>query len=96
LGIMAGALKHIRDWDITRYMIGLIERLHCVDMKHDFEQQFVLTALKYMLKTGNIDEAERVEIAINFLKEGVEPSFVARNTGLELAVVLKLKAQHQN
>jgi hypothetical protein len=140
LGIMTGALKYIRERDITRYMIGLIERLHCVDMKHDFEQQFVLTALKYMLKTGNIDEAEpllaaidklpetirgefmtaaekikelgieigkekgikegreeeRVEIAINFLKEGVETSFVARNTGLELAVVLKLKAQQQN
>ena len=137
LGVMTGALKHIRDRDITRYMVGLIERLHCVDMKHDLEQQFVLTALKYMLKTGNIDEAEPLlaaidklpetirgefmtaaekieeygeqkgikkgiekgiglgleKAAINFLKDGAEPRFVARNTGIELADILKLKAQ---
>ncbi|MCJ8268048.1 MAG: Rpn family recombination-promoting nuclease/putative transposase [Psychrosphaera sp.] len=143
LGIMTGALKHIWDRDITRHMVGLFERLDSVDMKDDVEQQYVLTALKYMLKKGNIDEAEpllaaidklpatirgefmtaaekikelgieigeeqgvkkgrkegreeeRVDIAINLLKDGVDPSFVARNTGLELAVVLELKAQHQ-
>jgi hypothetical protein len=40
-------------------------------------------------------EESRVEIAVNFLKDGVEPRIIARNTGLELAVILKLKAQHR-
>ncbi len=141
LGVMTGALKHIRDRDITRYMIGLFERLHLIDLGHNLEQQFVLTALKYMLKTGNIDEAKpllaaidklpetirgefmtaaekieeygrekgreegiglglkkgreqsRTEIAVNFLNDGVEPRIIARNTGIELAIILKLKAQ---
>ena len=33
------------------------------------------------------------KVAINSLKEGVDPQFVARITGLELAVILKLKAR---
>ncbi|NQZ09033.1 MAG: hypothetical protein HRT35_17900 [Algicola sp.] len=33
------------------------------------------------------------EIAINALKEGADPRFVARITGLDLPVILKLKAQ---
>ncbi|MFT4928950.1 MAG: putative transposase/invertase (TIGR01784 family) [Phenylobacterium sp.] len=35
----------------------------------------------------------RKEIAINLLEEGLDPHFVARNTGLELDVILKLKAK---
>ena len=129
LGVMTGALKHIWDRDITPHMVGFIEWLHSIDMKHDVEQQYVLMALKYMLIKGNIDEAkpllaaieklpetirgefmtaaekikeygreegreeERVEIAINLLKDGAEPRFVVRNTGIELSVILKLKAQ---
>ena len=38
-------------------------------------------------------EVGREEVAVNSLKEGVEPAFVARITGLDLAVVLKLKAK---
>ena len=33
------------------------------------------------------------KVAINSLKEGVDPQFVARITGLKLTVILKLKAQ---
>ena len=33
------------------------------------------------------------QVAINSLKEGVDPQFVARITGLKLTVILKLKAQ---
>ena len=33
------------------------------------------------------------KVAINALKEGVDPQFVARITGLELAVIFKLKAR---
>jgi predicted transposase/invertase (TIGR01784 family) len=33
------------------------------------------------------------KVAINSLKEGVDPKFVARITGLEMAVILKLKAE---
>jgi hypothetical protein len=43
------------------------------------------------LKKG--EEKGREEVAINSLKEGVDPKFVARITGLELAVILKLKAE---
>ena len=135
LGIMTGALKHIRDRDITNFMTDLFDRLHSIDMRLDWEQQFVLAALKYMLNTGNIDKAEpllaaidklpdtirgefmtaaeklqekgieigeekgrkeeRIEIAINFLKDGVEPRIVARNTGLEMTVIHKLQAQNR-
>ncbi|MFT4926646.1 MAG: flagellar biosynthesis/type III secretory pathway protein FliH [Phenylobacterium sp.] len=38
-------------------------------------------------------EEGTVKVAINSLKEGIEPRFVARITGLELAVILKLKAR---
>ncbi|MFT4926010.1 MAG: putative transposase YdaD [Phenylobacterium sp.] len=38
-------------------------------------------------------EKGTVNVAINSLKEGIEPRFVARITGLELAVILKLKAE---
>ena len=38
-------------------------------------------------------EKGTVKVAINSLKEGIEPRFIARITGLDLAVILKLKAQ---
>lgn len=38
-------------------------------------------------------EEGREEVAINSLKEGVDPQFVARITGLELAVIQRLKAE---
>ena len=31
------------------------------------------------------------KVAINLLKDGAEPAFVTRMTGLDLAVILKLK-----
>ncbi|MFT4929234.1 MAG: putative transposase/invertase (TIGR01784 family) [Phenylobacterium sp.] len=48
-------------------------------------------ARKEVLETGR--EEGREEVAINSLKEGVDPQFVVRITGLELAFILKLKAQ---
>ena len=38
-------------------------------------------------------EKGREEVAMNLLKEGLDPRFVARNAKLELAVIVKLKAQ---
>lgn len=46
--------------------------------------------LKKGLEKGR--EEGREEVAINLLKEGTEPQFVARISGLELDVVLKLQA----
>jgi hypothetical protein len=48
------------------------------------------------LRAMGAEQAKQVrteEIAVNSLKEGIEPAFVARITGLELAVVLRLKAK---
>jgi hypothetical protein len=33
------------------------------------------------------------KVAINFLKDGIAPRIFARNTGIELAAILRLKAQ---
>jgi predicted transposase/invertase (TIGR01784 family) len=38
-------------------------------------------------------EEGKEEVAINLLKDGADPHFVARISGLDLAVIIKLKAQ---
>ncbi|NQZ10952.1 MAG: hypothetical protein HRT35_27685 [Algicola sp.] len=50
-----------------------------------------MTAAEQLREQGREQGLELV--AINSLKEGADPRFVARITGMKLAVILKLKAQ---
>ena len=58
-----------------------------------------MTAAEHLKALGAEEAREETrgeygeEVAINSLKEGAEPNFVARITGLDLAVILKLKTQ---
>lgn len=55
----------------------------------------LMTAAEKLREQGREEVREQVheEIAINLLKDGVDPRIVARNTRIELSVILKLKAK---
>jgi predicted transposase/invertase (TIGR01784 family) len=130
VGIVARALKHIREADIGPY---LLEWLHDCEALDDHSQQwldFIRTLLHYATGAGNVDDidhlveeshhlskpigetfmtiAEQFEArgeakgraegearlrktARNLLKEGTDPQFVAKVTGLTLDEVKRLQ-----
>jgi len=128
IGIVARALKHIRDPDIGPY---LLEWLHDCEGLDDHSQQwldFIRALLHYAIGAGNVSDidhlveeshrlpepigetfmtiAEQLEArgeakglshtACNLLKEGTDPQFVAKVTGLSLNKVWELQKEMDN
>ncbi len=131
-GFVAGclsALKHIRDRDITEFLLMVSANLKAMDLTQRLTIDFIKTMFNYTIKFGNADNIEQLnevgrqlpqpvrgefmtaaetlrawgeeqgiekgieKVAINSLKEGADPRFVGRITGLEMSIILKLKAQ---
>ncbi|NQZ09035.1 MAG: Rpn family recombination-promoting nuclease/putative transposase [Algicola sp.] len=60
LGIMTGALKHIRDRDIIYYLRWLADYIHSVDLHQPLTPDFFKMTFNYVLEAGNVKDVKQL------------------------------------